>query len=1797
MWVSMSQAKEFIVKIKAPHLVDGVIRDLAAWNVRVSNVSKVGFVGFTANLGNLISKWLADDPRIALIEPTTDYELQNIQNITSEYVWHLDRIDQPALPLNGYYSYDNSGDSVIIYTVDSGVSFNHVELADRVSPVYDPNFPTIVFDPVIDQRIYDSDASYNEAFQRGADELGHGTFVAGLAVSSSYGVAKGSEIRSAKVFGQIAASSGRIIAGLNAVYQDYVALGKPKAVVNLSFASIVQPVRIVASGTTATAPSTFSINSQGISLVSGTVAEMIAKINNLAIDGIEAISENNRLVILIKKLGAVTLTDGTNSPLASIGIIPGTYQNSVNLVEQAIIAMVNDGMSFAISAGNYGIDSAFVSPARISSITPVVVVGAVDKTDKLADFSNVPDSETTLGNTTFNNLINSNTPASCFGPQVTLYAPGVSMASTWLPSYNTISDPYNEVMISSGTSFSTPLVAGAMALALQTGAMSPLVLKNLLISAASMNVITGLPSGSNNRLLNITSVDDQIIWTNSGPFNSLAMFSYYEIFLSAMSFTGPASSYTIVSGNLPQGLVLESSTGRVYGTISSNNPVGEYNVDIKAHNGYNSDPLDTNGVATVVFEVVEGTIPARWNTNSDLGSVKEGYLVNFILNAENVADPLVPIQYFVVGNLPYGWVLVNNQIIGTAPMATNGDIETGFTINAFDGFTNTAQAFKVTVEQNRTYGIDNEPYWVTPTGILGVYTEGGMVSIQLQGIDQLNDPQSLTYNLEIGSGDGSYFGPFGALPPGLTLDPATGIISGQLQVIPDDSNSFDFAVFLSDGANVVVNMFSILVYKQHLASSIIWDTPTGNLGSYYQDDEVALAVLAHDTAGLTINYFIASGEFPDGLTLNADGTITGTIIHNIDKLYVFTVYASNGYNYEPATFSIMSNKINVAPVWITLPELGTFPEGSFVNILLEVDDENDIISYTSTDLPTGLYIQDMYLRGTLGSVDEDTELLFSITASDILSNPTTSLETTQEFTMMVSDGALNPNAPPIWLTQEGPLPSGITGQPYSSSLIAIDPEGETLDYQIVSGTLPPGLTLDHINGSITGIIGIITQDTGYDFTASVTDGVFTVDRSFNIFVSSALSNQPPLWVTGSNLGTITAGQPTTLTFVATDPEGSVVTYSFVSGFLPTGMLFNGATGQLSGVPSNGGSDQSVFQFTLRATDFNGSYSDQQFSVSVVNTTNISPIWITPSGQLTTGSTPIEYHPGQHVSFQFQAMDPDDGPLPLTYRMSYNSSLPYGLTVSSDGLLNGYVGDVYSTQEIGFVVEAMDGVAVVPRNFSIKFVPTPAYTGVSCDLYVPLSIELVDMLKAWNVDELIPDSILYNEGSPGFGRATTYDVLVTNNIHTSDKNEVQDILADHHKKFSCLMGIPTYAVGRDNYGKVQYEVIYIPLLDPQKGTDYDIPNYKGIEYYSHSFDNIREEVRRLENDEFLPAWMRLPQDDTGKTLGYVPAIVLAFVQPGKAQTVVQTITQIINQTNFNIQETTFDRHVLLSDKVNPTVTVGSQMSVGGTLVTFTGSDIFTVKNDIEQALAQSGSNEIRVYLEESVQYSYVGSIYTPTYGYAIRFNYASNFITLSNITGTPCEELGLLPISNIETTFDGQLVHFDYSLILDEKQNIQSDGLTFVGKELLFDRYVGNLSNGLVFQVKWAPDYQEVFYDGHTEEFWSANPPIWITPAGELGYIATELPVTIQLRTKHHLVDQIVSYELVFGSLPDGFTLNSSTGIISGIAGGVGTSTFFTVRAFDKWGNFKDRGFTISVGDNILRIKQYIILIDGNGVKM
>jgi hypothetical protein len=101
----------------------------------------------------------------------------------------------------------------------------------------------------------------------------------------------------------------------------------------------------------------------------------------------------------------------------------------------------------------------------------------------------------------------------------------------------------------------------------------------------------------------------------------------------------------------------------------------------------------------------------------------------------------------------------------------------------------------------------------------------------------------------------------------------------------------------------------------------------------------------------------------------------------------------------------------------------------------------------------------------------------------------------------------------------------------------------------------------------------------------------------------------PSWVTtaGQIGGTIYRNGSVSVTVSATDPDTSAtITYSVLSGALPSGLSLNSSTGVISGTAPDIGSD-TTYNFTLRATDNAGNTSDRAFSMVILQGAPGAPV--------------------------------------------------------------------------------------------------------------------------------------------------------------------------------------------------------------------------------------------------------------------------------------------------------------------------------------------------------------------------------------------------------------------------------------------------------------------------------------------------------------------------------------------------------------------------------------------------------------
>lgn len=288
---------------------------------------------------------------------------------------------------------------------------------------------------------------------------------------------------------------------------------------------------------------------------------------------------------------------------------------------------------------------------------------------------------------------------------------------------------------------------------------------------------------------------------------------------------------------------------------------------------------------------------------------------------------------------------------------------------------------------------------------------------------------------------------------------------------------------------------------------------------------------------------------------------------------------------------------------------------------------------------------------------------------------------------------LGVNDAPVWSTSAGSLGTFTELDVVSVTVAATDATDSTnsaITYSLVSGSLPTGFSLNSTTGVISGTAVNTATNTTYSFTIGASDSRNTTQtRAFSI----SINDRSPVWTTGTVLPVFTRTVAYSTTVSATEDESGAITYSLVSGSLPTGLTLS-SSGTISGTPTSS-IDTS---FTIRATvTASGTTADRAFTMANVGSN--APVWTTSAGALTTGSS------GSAYSVQLVATD-DSGTTPIFTLAS--GTLPTGLSISSGGLISGT--PTSGNGNASFTVDATDANGTATsRSFSIPVNVTAVYT--------------------------------------------------------------------------------------------------------------------------------------------------------------------------------------------------------------------------------------------------------------------------------------------------------------------------------------------------------------------------------------------------------------------------------------------------------------------------------------------------------
>lgn len=205
------EINDFLPAFFKNEVISSVSKDLvSSYGGRIDKLYKSALQGYSVEMSRQAAERLSLDQRVKYVEE--DFVVYKEETQTN-VIWNLDRIDQRNVPLDTYYNYSKTGAGVNAYVLDSGIRNTHVEFGGRV--LFGADF------------VGDG--------QNGNDCDGHGTAVAGVLGSTTYGVAKQVTLHNVRVLGCSGTGAGSdILDAVEWVTDNHV---KP-AVVNMSLGSI-----------------------------------------------------------------------------------------------------------------------------------------------------------------------------------------------------------------------------------------------------------------------------------------------------------------------------------------------------------------------------------------------------------------------------------------------------------------------------------------------------------------------------------------------------------------------------------------------------------------------------------------------------------------------------------------------------------------------------------------------------------------------------------------------------------------------------------------------------------------------------------------------------------------------------------------------------------------------------------------------------------------------------------------------------------------------------------------------------------------------------------------------------------------------------------------------------------------------------------------------------------------------------------------------------------------------------------------------------------------------------------------------------------------------------------------------------------------------------------------------------------------------------------------------------------------------------------------------------------------------
>lgn len=736
-------------------------------------------------------------------------------------------------------------------------------------------------------------------------------------------------------------------------------------------------------------------------------------------------------------------------------------------------------------------------------------------------------------------------------------------------------------------------------------------------------------------------------------------------------------------------------------------------------------------------------------------------------------------------------------------------------------------------------------------------------------------------------------------------------------------------------------------------STPVWITPPGSLGTIPEGVFYAIPLAA--TADVPVYYKLIAGRLPLGMFIDETGILSGNPAAKSysegiplpvagDTISQFAVRAYTETNQlADRTFTITVTGQNTV-TWVTpAGSIGTYYDGNQITDLqlqyLDADIyAKPVVTLINGSLPPGLTLSTSgvisgYIKpaiaidatpgysyaGTQGysqfpydftTISTTTNYEFTVRVTNGQSSDTRTFDIlvyaldtmTADNSQLTADNTfvtadVTPQVPPIITT-----PTGSIGSVRSDNFFAFQFTGIDFNYNafqfIATTSLPPGLTLDPNSGWLYGYIpasGILNTVYSFSLIAQETTNTSVVSGSytFNLTITGPVGSDVT-WLTPNNLGSIFNGSTSTFYVAAVNSSGLTLTYQLLSG-------------------SNSRLPQGL--------------------------------QLLPSGNI-----------AGRVSFDTFAVD--------------NGSTTFDATTNSNTTVLPKVTTFDMVCTFTVLVTSTNGVIYATNTFSITVIRE--YQMPYNNLYIQAMPPEQDRYLLNNLlqnTSIFPPALIYRNDDPNFGVATRVIYEHAYGLTAATQEEyLSSLVLNHYWKNLTLGEIKTAQAVDPVTGKIVYEVVYSEVVDnlvnnKDQSADKSVNLPFTIEndiatVYPNALVDMRTQVIDVVGQEsnLLPLWM-LSKQANGQVLGFTPAWIIAYTNPGQSGQVAYNITtQFGNQLNLvDFEVDRYELDCLLTKNWNPyTVAIPLTTILGdGEIITATFAEQNSAPYVVGQEIVVAG----------------------------------------------------------------------------------------------------------------------------------------------------------------------------------------------------------------------------------------------------